>query len=543
MKRVAIILMLLIQGIQSTATDSYPKNPNIDITHYAFSLTLSDQDDVIRGLAKIHFVCKKEGINELRLDLISKSTELEGKGMEVEAVFESGRSLNFKHENDVLLVTLSPTPKLNTSTSIEVRYKGIPATGLKIGPNKYNERTFFSDNWPNKARNWLPTVDHPYDKATSEMIITAPAHYQVISNGLLAEESVLDNGMKLTHWKQSVPIATWLYVLGVAKFAVQYVDDFQGKSIQTWVYHQDRDAGFYDFAVPTKDAMKFYTEYVGPYAYEKLANVQSNSVGGGMEAATAIFYDARSVTGERTERWQNVIIHEVAHQWFGNAVTEYDWDDVWLSEGFATYFTSLFIEHAYGKEKFVATMKDSRNKVYDFYKNNPDYRIVHDNLADMAKVTTIQTYQKGAWILHMLRQKIGEQAFQKGIQSYYKKYFNGNAVTSDFIREMETASQIDLEEFFKQWLYQGGNIELKGNWKYDSRKKKIIMSLAQVQRNYRFKFPLEVAIYEGSGEARIERVEMDDLNKTFEIDFATKPERIELDPNTNLLATWDFKGK
>ncbi|HNP95917.1 MAG TPA: hypothetical protein PKJ63_09820, partial [Cyclobacteriaceae bacterium] len=86
MKRVAIILMLLIPGIQSTATDSYPKNPNIDITHYAFSLTLSDQDDVIRGLAKIHFVCKKEGINELRLDLISKSTELEGKGMEVEAV-------------------------------------------------------------------------------------------------------------------------------------------------------------------------------------------------------------------------------------------------------------------------------------------------------------------------------------------------------------------------------------------------------------------------------------------------------------------------
>ncbi|HNP95828.1 MAG TPA: M1 family aminopeptidase, partial [Cyclobacteriaceae bacterium] len=213
------------------------------------------------------------------------------------------------------------------------------------------------------------------------------------------------------------------------------------------------------------------------------------------------------------------------------------------SEGFATYFTSLFIEHAYGKEKFVATMKDSRNKVYDFYKNNPDYRIVHDNLADMAKVTTIQTYQKGAWILHMLRQKIGEQAFQKGIQSYYKKYFNGNAVTSDFIREMETASQIDLDEFFKQWLYQGGNIELKGNWKYDSRKKKIIMSLAQVQRNYRFKFPLEVAIYEGSGEPRIERVEMDDLNKTFEIDVATKPERIELDPNTNLLATWDFKGK
>ena len=544
MKKVVIILLLMIPGIQSQATDTYPKNPNIDIIHYSFSLTLSDQDDVIRGLTRIHFVSKKEGINQLRLDLINKTAESDGKGMEVEGVFENGRSLSFKHENDALWITLSPTPELNSSTTIEVRYKGVPATGLKIAPNKYNERTFFSDNWPNKARNWLPTVDHPYDKATSEMLITAPAHYQVISNGLLVEESVLDNGMKLTHWKQSVPIATWLYVLGVAKFTVQYVEDFQGKSIQTWVYHQDRDAGFYDFAVPTKDAMQFYTEYVGPYAYEKLANVQSNSVGGGMEAATAIFYDARSVTGERTERWQNVIIHEVAHQWFGNAVTEYDWDDVWLSEGFATYFTSLFIEHAYGKEKFVATMKDSRDKVYNFYKDNPNYRIVHDNLNDMSKVTTIQTYQKGAWILHMLRHKIGDQAFQKGIQSYYKKYFNSNAVTSDFIREMETASGVELDDFFKQWLYQGGNIELKGNWKYDAKKKKVTLSIAQAQKNYRFSFPLEVAIYSASGDqSKIEKVDMTNASEKFEFDVADKPARIDFDPNTKLLATWDVKGR
>jgi aminopeptidase N len=186
-----------------------------------------------------------------------------------------------------------------------------------------------------------------------EFIVTAPNHYQVISNGLKVEETNLSNGKRLTHWKQSVPIASWLFVLGAADFAVQYVDTFDGKSIETWVYRQDRDDGFYDFAEPTKKVLEFYSNYIGPFSYEKLANIQSNSVGGGMEAASAIFYGDKSVTGNRSIRWRNVVIHEIAHQWFGNAVNEYDWDDVWLSEGFATYFTLLFIEHAYGRDVFL----------------------------------------------------------------------------------------------------------------------------------------------------------------------------------------------
>jgi glycosidase len=199
----------------------------------------------------------------------------------------------------------------------------------------------------------------------------------VVSNGLLVEETDLPDGRRRTHWRQSVPIAPWLYVLGVARFAVQHVDTFDGKAIQTWVYAKDRDAGFHDFAVPTRDALAFYSERVGPFSYEKLANVQSNSVSGGMEAASAIFYSEGSVTGTRSERWRNVVIHEVAHQWFGNAVTEYDWDDVWLSEGFATYFTLLFIEHAYGRDEFLRGLEDSRQRVIAFDRKQPDLNWEH----------------------------------------------------------------------------------------------------------------------------------------------------------------------
>ena len=338
---------------------------------------------------------------------------------------------------------------------LRIAYAGVPASGLKIGANKHGERTFFSDNWPDKGRHWLPTVDHVYDKATASMVVTAPAHYQVVSNGLLVEETDLPDGRRRTHWRQSVPIAPWLYTLGVARFAVQHVDTFDGKAIQTWVYAKDRDAGFHDFAVPTRDALAFYSERVGPFSYEKLANVQSNSVSGGMEAASAIFYSEGSVTGTRSERWRNVIIHEVAHQWFGNAVTEYDWDDVWLSEGFATYFTLLFIEHAYGRDAFLRGLEDSRQRVIAFDREHPDYRIVHDNLDDMSKVTTGQIYQKGAWVLHMLRGLVGDEAFWTGIRSYYRAHKDGHATTADFRAEMERASGRDLGPVLRAVAHAG----------------------------------------------------------------------------------------
>ena len=160
--------------------------------------------------------------------------------------------VEFKHEHDALFIQLGGPAEKDKISTIVIRYKGVPADGLKIGPTKFGDRSFFNENWPNRARHWLPTVDHPYDKATSEFIVTAPVKYKVVSNGLLQEESQINKAFKLTHWKQSVPVSCWLFVLGVAEFAVQQVGEFDGKSIETWVYPKDREAGFHDFASPTK---------------------------------------------------------------------------------------------------------------------------------------------------------------------------------------------------------------------------------------------------------------------------------------------------
>ena len=521
------------------AKDPYPKNPNIDILNYKFEIHLNDTSDIIYGSADIALNIK-DSEDRVRLDLISQGKD--GKGMEVKKVTFNGSEVSYSHDNDVLLIETGAF-EYTSRDIINVVYSGMPITGLIIGPNMHGDRTFFSDNWPNKARNWLPLVDHPYDKSTAEFVVIAPNHYQVISNGLLVEETNLNKELKKTHWKQSVPISCWLYALGVAEFAVDYVDYFEGKSIQTWVYKQDRDNGFYDFKIPTKHTMEFFSDYIGPFAYEKLANVQSNSVKGGMESATAIFYSDVSVTGDRSVRWRNVVIHEVAHQWFGNCVTEYDWDDVWLSEGFATYFTLMFREHAYGRDDFVNGLNDAKRLVYNHYKNDKESSIVHNNLKDMKDVLTYSLqYQKGAWVLHMLRNYIGEDNFRKGIRNYYKKYYNSTTTTNQFKTEMEVVSGMNLDTFFDQWLYKGGNMVLDGNWKFDEKKGRIEVNLNQVQNDgYLFEMPVELGIsYNDKNLEKIQTVKLEKEKGRFYIASDSKPISIKIDPNTKLLAIWEF---
>ncbi|MDX1637353.1 MAG: M1 family aminopeptidase [Balneolaceae bacterium] len=542
MKKYILLLFLFLQPAGEVSADDYPKNPNIDIRHYSFSITLSDGSNIIAGETTITVAFKKESIPQMRLDLINKTEHLDGKGMSVTSVSSHERALTYNHQNDALIIHFPDSFARKSTIQLTIKYSGIPADGLRIGPTKYGNRSFFSNNWPNRARHWLPVLDHPHEKATCEFKITAPTHYQVISNGLLQEESNLVNGHKFTHWKQSVPIPSWLYVLGVAEFAVQHLDEFMGIPVQSWVYPQDREEGFRDFATPTHHSLRFFSDYIGPYTYEKYANVQSPSVGGGMEAATAVFYNENAITGDQTTRLHNVIVHEIAHHWFGNAVTESTWDDAWLSEGFATYFTKMFREHAFGWDDFQQEMHSARDRVLEYYMDNPGYKIISDRSPETESVTSLATYQKGAWVLHMLRNRVGNRAFQQGIQSYYKHYLNSTASTSDFRIEMEQASGDDLEPFFRQWLYQGGNPELRGTWSYNPQQSTITVQMEQVQaENFQFAIPIEFGIYtQKQLLPNVTTVHMDQQSQELTIPVDGEPDSVVIDPNTKLLAKWNF---
>jgi aminopeptidase N len=507
--------LLLLALCACALADNYPRQPGIDVQHYIFRVTLRDDSNEIAGETTVRVWVTQAGVSRLALDLADS--------MQVDGVTSQGAPVEFRHSAGRL--TLPLAAPAGSVREFNVRYHGTPAGGLKITQNKYGERCFFSSNWPDQARQWLPTVDHPYDKATGDFLVTAPARYQVVANGALEEEADLGDGRRLTHWSQTVPIATWLYNIGVAQFSSRHFGSAAGVPLETWVYHQDRDASIGTFEAPTRQAVEFFSSQVGPYPYQKLADVQSAGNDGGMEHASAIFYGERAVNGTPAFR---LVAHETAHQWFGDSVTEKDWDDVWLSEGFATYFALLATEHYEGRDAFVAGLKRSRTQVFATQQKMPGTAVVQDK--PWSGIPNPIVYQKGGWVLHLLRGQIGTDKFWAGIREYYRRYRDASASTADFRRVMEDVSGTDLGWFFQQWLYRAGTPVIEGRWRYDAAVRKVIVDLAQTQPGEPYRLPLEVAVG-----AKVEKIEMTRAQQRFEIAAEQAPVSVTLDPNTLML--------
>jgi aminopeptidase N len=225
----------------------------------------------------------------------------------------------------------------------------------------------------------------------------------------------------------------------------------------------------------------------------------------------------------------------VAHQWFGNAVTEKDWDDVWLSEGFATYFTHLYAEQFSGRDEFVRGLKNDIPRIVQAQSTAPDQPVIHRNISDMSGVLNRFVYQKAGWVLHMLRATMGTEKFWTGIREYYRRYRNLNASTDDFRQVMEQASQTDLSWFFDQWLRRPGVPKLKGTWRYDPATRQVQIELTQAQTWPAFRLPIEIGIAEPKGLFRIERIELSQATGQFTIPSDSEPPSVVLDPNTWVL--------
>jgi len=524
----AIVLSILFNVY---ATDPYPRNYSIDIQHYRFSIELNDSTNVIEGHAEITILFKKPELN-FALDFIEKNNDRYG--MTVQTILHKENPLKFSHKNNRLQVTLNAMPMAGEKITLLVNYYGTPADGLVISRNKFGDRTFFGDNWPDRARHWLPTIDHPYDKATCEFIVVAPDHYQSIANGSLIEKRNLPKGRMLTHWREDARVPTKVMVIGVAHFATTVAGEINGVPIETWVYPQNQQEGFFDFKVAPQITQYFISQ-IGSFPYQKLANVQSTTRYGGMENASNIFYFENSVTGKNEH--EDLIAHEIAHQWFGDSASENDWYHVWLSEGFATYLTNLYYEATYGREQLVARMQKQRDEVVQYFKKNPS-PVIDTTVVDINKVLNTNSYQKASWVLHMLRKEVGDEAFWVGIREYYKTYQHSNAVTSDFMAIMEKASGKNLNEFFTQWLRKGDHPRLDGTWTYDTKEKQVMLFLEQTQPNL-FDVPLEIGLVAEDGSAEKKGVRLTTKNAEFTFPARMRPKNLVLDPDTWLL----FEGK
>jgi aminopeptidase N len=525
MFRRLFIALTLLATVTAQAQD-------IDVLHYRFALTLSDSSDRIEGGALVTLKLL-QGNGPISLDLVQQKGN--GKGMTVKALSGLG-VVGWEQRDDKIVIRLDTVKKWPDERAISIQYSGVPDDGLIISKNKWGDRTFFADNWPNRAHHWIPCNDRPDDKASFEFIVDVPPGYAVISNGghVPVEEGgpILPpnrrRGTHSAHWVEHVPLSTKVMVIGVAKFATKvFADSPPDIPVTAWVYPQDSAKGFYDYGV-TPSILKFFSSYIAPFPYEKLANVQSKTIFGGMENASAIFYAEESVTGDR--KWEDVFAHEIAHQWFGDMASEKSFAHLWLSEGFATYMTNIYIGQKYGVEAMRKRLEADRKQVINFVKTSKS--AVVDSTSNLMSLLNSNSYQKGGWVLHMLRYEVGDSVFRQIIRTYYNTYKGKNADTDDFQTVAESVFGKPLDWFFSQWLYAPGIPVLY--IKEEQTKNKVIISIDQASRPYLF--TLEVGLVDTSGKMIIHQVPVTKARTSVTLPKAVKGKvRVVIDPNTNLL--------
>jgi len=507
-------------------TNAFSQNTSIDVIHYALKVHVYDSTNRISVEEQIDF----NWLDTLQSPMFDlESLNSRGKGMVVSAVTDHLSRISFVQEGEQLkIVGLKAIGR--KQLSLVVKYEGIPSDGLVISANKYGDRTFFGDNWPNRAHLWFACNDHPSDKATIAYEITAPKNYEVIANGAFISRNEVSNTEAQTIYQSSVVLPTKVMVIGIANFEIKNVPNSDSSiELSSWVYPQNSDKSFYDLEL-AKDIFNYYVSWIAPYEYEKLANVQSTTRFGGMENAGCIFYDENAFNGKRTS--EALIAHEIAHQWFGNSASESDWQHIWLSEGFATYFTDLYLEHKYGSERMQKQLAKERSEVIQFYRNYP-HPIVDTTYSELMDLLNENSYQKGAWVLHMLRMKIGDELFHKSIVSYYEKYRLSNASTSDFIKVVKEVSQKELDQFFNQWLFQSGHPQLKISKKLKGKTCKL--KIEQVQLEKFQNIPLKIELVLADGTKTYEELILNDKTHDFTFKCNKKIVQFNLDPFVQLL--------
>jgi len=523
--KISITLFLTVLSILPAAGQNHQQRYNaIDVLSYRFEIDLNDSSDVIRGITDIEILFRKD-VEQFHLDLTGKTGE--ETGMEVLSITEDGRELNFQHQDSRIVLHI-PKAQQNSKRKYKIQYSGIPDDGLIISRNKFGDRTFFGDNWPNRGHHWLPLVDHPSDKAIAEFIVQAPDHYGVVAVGKQIAEH-REEGRVSSHWITTVPLSTKLMVVGLSPFAVKETKSSSGVPVSTWVYPQNKEEGFSDYSIATRP-LDFFESYIAPFPYAKLANVQSKTVYGGMENASCIFYHERTVNGKQDH--ERLFAHEIAHQWFGDAVSEMDWHHIWLSEGFATYLTDIYIEQKYGREAFVESMLDEKGQVIRFASRRLA-PIVDTSLPVSTRLLNKNSYEKGGWVLHMLRHDMGDELFQKCLQSFYEEFKFKNALSEDFQKVAESITGKDYDAFFHQWLYQSGHPVLSAQWK--KRGKKIKLKISQHQEQYIFRFPLEIEIKSTSGATLRKTLYIRESEQDFAFDLPFRPAGLQMDPDSWLL--------
>ncbi len=501
-------------------------------TDYKVAITLNEKlTEISSARADITILCLKDSLSQIDLDFGE---------LPLDSVAVNNRSTLYTRSAGLISIKLSQPVRQGTSLLVSVSYHGKPTDGLILTLDKAGRPSAVGDNWPNRTHHWFPCLDHPSAKATVTFSVTVPTHDLVVANGKLDRVENSSSTTRTWNYTESIPIPPYCMIIAVGDFAL-LEPPAETTSLAYYVPQTESAYAMQGF-LPANSSLKFFSQTVAPYPYEKLALIIGATRFGGMENSSAIVF-ANTLFDGRAQQLSNVfkireglrdtIAHEIAHQWFGDSVTEATWSDLWLSEGFADYFAGLFIQRYEGEADFQRYMKNEADVYFNYEKNTRTP--IHDaNTEDLFKLLNANNYQKGAWVLHMLRSELGDAQFFQGIRIYYDAHKNATATSEDLRAAFEKASGRDLKDFFARWIYGAGHPSYELSWQWNDKTNKLRMLLKQLQPEPAFPNAVPIDILTANGKRRF-IIKPTGRQTVDEVRLEGSPTTINIDPDSTIL--------
>ena len=517
----------------------YAPDRTCDVEHLKLELEVDLPKQSLEARATLSLFAAYGPFSEIVLDAVD---------LDLHSVTDGkGREHSYSYIDRRLTVSFKPAVKERVELVIAYAVAK-PSEGLYfVGPSRHEPNAvwqLWSQGQDEEARHWIPCHDAPHERMTTELIVTTAAQHTVISNGALL--SVKARGKKKTwHYREATPYPSYLISLVVGEF-VKVEDQWKGIPVEYFVEPGREKEARRSFG-KTPKMLDFFSSMLDlPYPYEKYAQVAvRHFIFGGMENLSATTQTDNTLHDERAAldfTSDELVAHELAHQWFGDLVTCESWAHAWLNEGFATYFDALFKEHDLGRDEFD----------YQMVLNAEDYLaepyrrpIVSHRYAHPFQLFDAHLYPKGAWVLHMLRRRLGDDLFWKAIRVYVKRHAQGSVETLDLIRAFEQTSGKSLQSFFQQWLYSPGHPDLSGDLSWDGDARCVCLNLKQGQNRdngtpiFRLKLQVDTRLENGNVVTRV--FEMDQATQTFYLQLPSKPVWVALDPEGAILRTTVIK--
>ena len=518
----------------------YAADRDVQALHLALEVTPDFGRRTIQAQASLRFKPISRPVQELRLDAVD---------LQVSAVTATDKVQAYQLTDDQLVVTFAAPIPPGREATVTIVYQAQPAAGLYFRTPEMGYRSgdthLFSQGEEIEARHWYPCLDSPNQRMTTEITCRVPQGMTVISNGrLLSNEIDPATGLTAFHWSQEKPHANYLVSL-VAGYFKRIEDKYHNISLGFYTPASEIEEAQSSFR-DTRDMMAFFEEEIGvPFPWDKYDQVCVNDfVAGGMENTSATTLTDNTLFTPATENIRNsegLIAHELAHQWFGDLVTCKDWSHIWLNEGFATYYETLYEQHKHGPNALRYELYQRLVQITGMA--NDVTPIVRRNFDQPSEMFGYLVYPKAGWVLHMLRSQLGADLYRRCIRTYLERHTLGNVVTEDLREVIEELSGRSFDQFFDQWLYHGHFPELDISYTWDEPSQLAKVSIRQRQELgpnvLLFKFPLLLRFKGKFGNAD-RPIEVSKKEEDFYFPFDSAPDLMRVDPELTLLAKISF---